>query len=112
MKCRITFPEKSSDTMGRSNFLPFYYLTIFTTTNIPARILYAEIFSPFSVPLSILILIGILWVTLVKLPDALLGGISENSDAVFVPILYTFPLKVIPEKASIVNLCSLSGIDF
>src|SRR5660398_46685 len=50
------------------------------------------------------ILIGIRWVTLVKLPAALLAGINENTDAVVDPTRNTFPLNLTPGYASILNL--------
>jgi hypothetical protein len=72
--------------------LPFHqgYLVIFTTADIPGKILKEEIL--FLLPTeSMDILTGILWVTLVKFPEALLAGISENTDAVLVPVRKTLP---------------------
>ena len=59
----------------------------------PAKNLNEEAFIPSSVP-SIEIFTGTRWVTLVKLPDALLGGMSENCEAVLAPMSNIFPVKV------------------
>jgi hypothetical protein len=56
----------------------------------PGKILKEEISFPLSAE-SMDILTGILCVTLVKLPEALLAGISEKTDAVLVPVRKTFP---------------------
>ena len=74
---------------------------ILIKTDMPTIMLNEDTLLPFSV-LSIETLSGTRWVTFVKLPDALLGGISENCDAVFEPIEKTLPVNVMPGKASMV----------
>ena len=88
-------------------FSPLHYLSlmILTTADIPLRILYF-LGSLLCSALSIDTLIGTRWVTFVKFPDALLGGISEKRDAVFDPTENTFPLNTSSGNASIVNLTS------
>ena len=68
---------------------------IFTTADIPVINLYVSDLLPFSIP-SIEILMGTRCVTLVKLPEALLGGINENWDAVVEPNRKIFPVKITP----------------
>jgi hypothetical protein len=82
---------------------PSCYFIIFTTADIPDKIFNDEISLLFIVP-SIEILTGILWVTLVKLPAALLAGISEKTDAVLDPTKKTLPVNFKSGNASIVNL--------
>ena len=51
---------------------------------------------------SMAIFTGTRWVTLVKLPEALPAGISENCDTVDCPMFSTFPRITMPGKASTV----------
>lgn len=64
---------------------------------------FIEILLPFLLVISsIEIFMSTRWVILVKFPDALLGGISANWDAVFEPIKNNVPLQTILGNASIV----------
>ncbi|MCX5753068.1 MAG: hypothetical protein NTW97_05410 [Candidatus Krumholzibacteria bacterium] len=77
----------------------FPFTRIFTSTDMPGRRLKG---SPAESGrgASIEILTGILWVTLVKLPEALFGGISENCDAAAEAMSATAPLNSRPARVN------------
>jgi hypothetical protein len=82
---------------------PSCYFIIFTTADIPDKMFNDDSSLLFIVP-SIEILTGILWVTFVKLPAALLAGIREKTDAVLDPTKNTLPLNLKSGNASMLNL--------
>jgi hypothetical protein len=82
MKGRISTSDQHPDAVRWcSPVFHSYFLTILITTDIPDKILNEDISFPLSA-LSMEILTGIRCVTFVKLPEALLAGIKENTEAV------------------------------